>query len=608
MLLDGQARHLAAMLEQEIRNMGLALVRMAQRWAVRGEPSEHEWRSDAELYALHFDGYLALAAVVPPGTVRWTAQPPPELHRRRPPGGVRQWIDEAMRRCGPPGLALVTCGFRHSGGTVLAYRAPIVRGDTTVAGEIIGLLDLERVISENLDVVAESDMAFRLEAGGETIYQRGIDTPEHPFMPASPLKLSVPTPRWVLEVSAVESPFFRHLLASERAGLALGLVGAALTGALAFLYQQSRTKARALARSSERLSREVAERGRAERHLDREKRILEQVVVNAADGIGLGEIDPESHRIRFTLWNPQMEEITGYSREAINATGWQALLAPESDRAAIRHSVDQLLRGETERLRDADLAILRADGALRRLSVATSRLPGGNGHPQVLLVVRDVTERVSTHRQQLAALTAQRDLLVREVHHRVKNTLQGVGGMLRQHMERHPETRDTLREAVSQLNTIAAVHGLQSSATQPPLTLGGLVSAIADTVGRSLPGAPDRITLEGDNCPHRLVEREAVPLALVLNELLFNAVKHGDGMAVVRLRCGGSVVGITVINRATTPPSAIDLDGGEGLGTGLELVRSLLPREGARLAFDHEGETFIALLELTSPVLEEAGR
>jgi len=106
--------------------------------------------------------------------------------------------------------------------------------------------------------------------------------------------------------------------------------------------------------------------------------------------------------------------------------------------------------------------------------------------------------------------------------------------------------------------------------------------------------------------PVRIESNEAVPVALVLNELILNAVKHSPdtGYApTVALSANGISARIEIRNAPQRPPG-FDFDSGLGLGTGLRLVRSLLPSTGATLAFEHdETGLVVTRLMLGDPVV-----
>ncbi|MGS0753510.1 histidine kinase dimerization/phosphoacceptor domain -containing protein [Roseateles sp. GG27B] len=78
---------------------------------------------------------------------------------------------------------------------------------------------------------------------------------------------------------------------------------------------------------------------------------------------------------------------------------------------------------------------------------------------------------------------AQRELLVREVHHRIKNNLQGVAGLLQQIAARRPEVAGVINEAVGQVHAIAQVYGLQVGSSGP-LRIRRVMEAIIGSVQR----------------------------------------------------------------------------------------------------------------------------
>jgi two-component sensor histidine kinase len=225
---------------------------------------------------------------------------------------------------------------------------------------------------------------------------------------------------------------------------------------------------------------------------------------------------------------------------------------------------------------------------------------------QLLLVASDVTEQRAAERARLQAAIAQREVLVREVHHRIKNNLQGVAGLLQQNAARHPEVAVVLSEAVGQVQAIAQVYGLQVGVSGP-LAVASLLRAIASSVQRTF-GRTITVEVEGD-VPYVLPEAESIPVALTVNELLTNAVKHGQGGDVrCRLSARGEEVRIRIAGRGTLA-SDFDLSRVRGGVAGLGLVRALLPRRSASFALAQEGDDVVAEIGLRPPSvrLPEAG-
>jgi len=223
--------------------------------------------------------------------------------------------------------------------------------------------------------------------------------------------------------------------------------------------------------------------------------------------------------------------------------------------------------------------------------------------------------RQNAEAERLAHAQRQRDTLVREVHHRIKNNLQGVVGLLRRHQMDRPETSEALEAAIAQIQAVATVHGLQGGDTRSRPGFCDLVNAIVEAaygrVGIDFRAASDggavcRVAGDGDGpCEVEIAAGNAVPLALVVNELVTNAIKHGDTAQVVEvaLTTCRRDVRLTIRNRGKPLPPGLDVTTGQGVGTGLGLVMALLPREGASLALYQDGEWVVSELVLGEPAI-----
>ncbi len=233
--------------------------------------------------------------------------------------------------------------------------------------------------------------------------------------------------------------------------------------------------------------------------------------------------------------------------------------------------------------------------------------PPGEEPDQLLLVATDVTEQRAAQEARLEAAIAQREMLVKEVHHRIKNNLQGVAGLLQQIAARKPEVESVISEVVGQVQAIAQVYGLQVG-VGGPLLLRSVVEAITGSVQRTF-GRVIALTVEGvATPPWALPEAESIPIALTINELLTNAIKHsrGDEPAVsCTLVCNDAGVRIAIANAGTLVPDfkLAHIPGGV---SGLGLVRALMPRRSATLNIEQEGERVVATLSLVPPGITRA--
>jgi PAS domain S-box-containing protein len=229
--------------------------------------------------------------------------------------------------------------------------------------------------------------------------------------------------------------------------------------------------------------------------------------------------------------------------------------------------------------------------------------PPGAPPDQLLLVATDVTEQRAAQEARFEAAIAQREMLVKEVHHRIKNNLQGVAGLLQQIGARKPEVAPFISEVVGQVQAIAQVYGLQVGATGP-LRVKSVLEAITGSVQRTF-GRTIRLTVDGPAHLWALPEAESIPIALTINELLTNAVKHSmaidDPSAVhCSLLCSASGVNVGIANRGQLP-AGFTLARYPGGVSGLGLVRALLPRRSATLAVEQQGDDVVATIALVPP-------
>ena len=230
----------------------------------------------------------------------------------------------------------------------------------------------------------------------------------------------------------------------------------------------------------------------------------------------------------------------------------------------------------------------------------------GQPADQLLLVATDVTEQRVAQQAKFEEAIAQRDMLVREVHHRIKNNLQGVAGLLQQVAVRKPEVAAVIAEVVGQVQAIAQVFGLQVGSAGP-LRVTSVVDAITASVQRTF-GRSITLAVRG-HAPREWVlpEAESIPIALTLNELLTNAVKHsvavpegGFEPVSCTLRLSDEGVCVEIGNRAQLP-EGFSLARYPGGVSGLGLVRALLPRRSASLTMEQQGVHVLSSVLLVPP-------
>lgn len=158
------------------------------------------------------------------------------------------------------------------------------------------------------------------------------------------------------------------------------------------------------------------------------------------------------------------------------------------------------------------------------VTVAFYSLPllQGGGVTGLLLLLRDVSDLRSKERQLVF-----KDATIREVHHRVKNNLQTISSLLRLQARRiaSDEGKAALIEAERRIRSIAVVHEILSREVGDEVSMAEIVDAIVRLANESAPlGAATNIAVQGSL--GEIEAQVAMPLALVLAELLQNSIEH----------------------------------------------------------------------------------
>ncbi len=194
----------------------------------------------------------------------------------------------------------------------------------------------------------------------------------------------------------------------------------------------------------------------------------------------------------------------------------------------------------------------------------------------VLVLVHNATETVQRERE-LKVKSA----MIQEVHHRVKNNLQTIAAILRIQSRRFQgeEGKQQLTDAVNRILSMSVIHEYLSQDEHRPINIRDVCQRIlgqAQQVSIN-PGQQVEIAMEGPNI--RLPASQATASALVVNELLMNAMEHGlrdrqNGEIRIALEDLGDEVRITLLDNGLGLPSDFDPD--ESRSLGLQIVYTLV--------------------------------
>ncbi len=231
---------------------------------------------------------------------------------------------------------------------------------------------------------------------------------------------------------------------------------------------------------------------------------------------------------------------------------------------------------------------------IRRLRSAIRDFAGGNRVVRPLAMrsapreIRDaaeaferMTDAILRDEAELEDMLREKEVLLREVHHRVKNNLQLIASIVNLQLRRtrSEEARTILRALQERMVSLAAVHnGLYQTADLSEIGVEVLFPGIIEQVTRNAQVRGQSIALESHLQPAQLTLDQAVPLALLLTEAMSNALKYAstaDGSpprvcVSFRVETGEAV--LEVSNSASGQATVVDLDSG-GTGIGTQLLR-----------------------------------
>jgi two-component sensor histidine kinase len=195
--------------------------------------------------------------------------------------------------------------------------------------------------------------------------------------------------------------------------------------------------------------------------------------------------------------------------------------------------------------------------------------------------------------------------LNREIHHRVKNNLQNIASLLRMQIRRlgRISPQQALEDSISRIMSIALVHETLSKDDIGLVDIGNLVSNIGSILTASTSTKPV-ITLDVSGAQVLMPSREATSLALVVNELIQNALQHGlvsngDGRISIKITNDLQKILVWVNDNGPGLPSDFNLEEHQNLG--LTIVRTLVEEDlcGEFKLDSHDGTTAHIALPLT---------
>lgn len=313
---------------------------------------------------------------------------------------------------------------------------------------------------------------------------------------------------------------------------------------------------------------DITERKRLETTLQNSERRLRVLLENSSDAIAI-----LNEQGSLVYASPSSQRMLGYAPGEFIGKSPLALIHPDDyDRVlALFHHLTQ----QSGCRMTAEYRIQHKNGSWVYIEAVGTNLLEEPAVQGIVINYRDITAQ-KRHEAEIEGLNARLQRSMSETHHRVKNNLQVISALIDMEIAEGGQTVSSaaLKRIGQHIQALADIHDLL---TQNARTYGN-VSEVSMKMVLEMLLERIQAAIEGRPICHeiedvRLPVRECTSLALLVNELISNAIKHGQGNIGLRFACAGGLARLEVSDEG--PGFSLDFDAGKTASTGLELVESV---------------------------------
>lgn len=334
------------------------------------------------------------------------------------------------------------------------------------------------------------------------------------------------------------------------------------------------------------VSRDITTTKKAEEELklseERHRAIYDQAYIGIARIAKMG---------RFLLVNQRLCDMIGYSTEELYKKTFYELVLQEEVESSLG-DWDDLLGGVISNF-SKEQTYVRRDGGVIKANVTVSLVRDTNGSPDYFVAVfEDVTERKENEKKLQDSLK-EKEVLLKEVHHRVKNNMQVISSILNLQSSYIDDEKalSVLNESQDRIKSMSFVHeSLYQSDTLSEVNFAEYIQNIARNLYHSYGRPQGGITLDFHLEDIFINLDTSIPCGLIINELVSNALKYAfkdreTGTIAIHLaREGDCSIRLVVEDDGIGLPSDFDVDTAESLG--LQLVTTLANQVDGNLTVD----------------------
>jgi len=325
--------------------------------------------------------------------------------------------------------------------------------------------------------------------------------------------------------------------------------------------------------------RDISQKKNYEIALKTEQQYFESLFQNSPEAITLTDSSGKIKRI-----NDAFSRLFDFSEKELLGESVDDTIVPDEDRDNGKEITRKASNGEiifTEAKR------MRKNGDLIDVSILASAVDPTDKKSDLYLVYRDIREHKKTERE-LQTLLREKDILLKEVYHRVKNNFQVISSLLNLQAKgiSDEKAKRLCRESQNRIRTMALVHEkLYQSPDLSNINLKEYFSSLIHSLYRSLQSENNSIRLSLDIDAIELSIDQAIPCGLIVNEIFTNAMKYAfpEGYS------GNAEIAVTCKMTADNQIKLTIRDNGKGItenyspmeskSLGMRLVHSLVENQ-----------------------------
>jgi len=320
------------------------------------------------------------------------------------------------------------------------------------------------------------------------------------------------------------------------------------------------------------LIRDITEYKKTETALQESEERYRTLIENASDFIY--RTDKEG---RFTFINRAAIAVTGYEEKDLIGKFYPTLIRPDMRKMAVKTFLYQIRMGTPNTY--SEFPLITKDGCEIWLGQNIQLIVQNGQVTGFQAVSRDISEGKRAEeviQQQLE----EKEILLKEVHHRIKNNIASIGGLLSMRLQSstHPEATAALKDAIGRVESMRILYEkLLLGKGHENISVKNYIESLADSIFALFPGSA-KITVDKHIDNFHLDPKRLFPLGLIINELLTNKMKYAfigrdAGEIKISLTTADKHVKLSIEDDGNGLPEGFAIDQSKGFG--LMLVKML---------------------------------